>query len=165
MIQVTTPSDKKHYLHPDAIAQIVEARPSSQYRISCYVKLFDGSTIESVDDVSKLIAEPDLRDAYTGAMEEVAIWKRRALEAESLNRKFVAEINGPTHMGEPARVPSNIPPGYQLVPIEPTKEMLYAAFAADKEYCARMFGSTDAVVSVGAYDHYVAMLAAAKEES
>lgn len=37
-----------------------------------------------------------------GAMEEVAIWKRRALEAEDLNRKFIAEINGPTHMGEPA---------------------------------------------------------------
>lgn len=41
-------------------------------------------------------------DAYQGAMEEVAIWKKRALEAEDLNRKFVAEINGPTYMGEPA---------------------------------------------------------------
>lgn len=40
-------------------------------------------------------------DAYQGAMEEVAIWKKRALEAEDLNRKFVAEINGPTYMGEP----------------------------------------------------------------
>ena len=42
-------------------------------------------------------------DAYQGAMEEVAIWKRRALEAEDMNRKFIAEINGPTHMGEPAQ--------------------------------------------------------------
>ena len=40
-------------------------------------------------------------DAYQGAMEEVAIWKKQALEAEDLNRKFVAEINGPTYMGEP----------------------------------------------------------------
>ena len=45
----------------------------------------------------------DFSDAYQGAMEEVAIWKRRALEAEDLNRKFVAEINGPAYMGEPAQ--------------------------------------------------------------
>lgn len=44
---------------------------------------------------------PSFADAYQGAMEEVAIWKKRALEAEDLNRKFVAEINGPTYMGEP----------------------------------------------------------------
>ena len=46
---------------------------------------------------------PSFADAYQGAMEEVAIWKRRALKAEDLNRKFVAEINGPMHMGEPAQ--------------------------------------------------------------
>ena len=46
---------------------------------------------------------PSFADAYQGAMEEVAIWKRRALEAEDLNRKFVAEINGPAYMGEPAQ--------------------------------------------------------------
>ncbi len=45
---------------------------------------------------------PSFADAYQGAMEEVAIWKKRALEAEELNRKFIAEINGPTYMGEPA---------------------------------------------------------------
>ena len=42
-------------------------------------------------------------------MEEVAIWKKRALEAEDLNRKFIAEINGPTYMGEPApSVPEDV---------------------------------------------------------
>ena len=46
---------------------------------------------------------PSFADAYQGAMEEVAIWKRRALEAEDLNRKFIAEINGPAYMGEPAQ--------------------------------------------------------------
>ena len=46
---------------------------------------------------------PSFADAYQGAMEYVAIWKRRALEAEDLNRKFVAEINGPAYMGEPAQ--------------------------------------------------------------
>ena len=46
---------------------------------------------------------PSFADAYQGAMEDVAIWKRRALEAEDLNRKFIAEINGPTHMGEPTQ--------------------------------------------------------------
>ena len=46
-------------------------------------------------------------DAYQGAMECVAIWKKRALEAEDLNRKFIAEINGPTYMGEPAQPAPN----------------------------------------------------------
>jgi len=46
---------------------------------------------------------PSFADAYHGAMEDVAIWKKRALEAEDLNRKFVAEINGPAYMGEPAQ--------------------------------------------------------------
>ncbi|MDC6128597.1 hypothetical protein PPH41_11610 [Burkholderia gladioli] len=43
----------------------------------------------------------DMSDAYVGACEDLAIWKRRALEAEELNRKFLASINGDTHMGEP----------------------------------------------------------------
>ena len=43
------------------------------------------------------------KDAYDGAREDLAIWKKRALEAEELNRKFIAEINGPTFMGEPAQ--------------------------------------------------------------
>lgn len=61
---------------------------------------------------------PSFADAYQGAMEEVAIWKRRALEAEDLNRKFVAEINGPAYMGEPAQPAPIIPEGWKLVPIE-----------------------------------------------
>ena len=55
---------------------------------------------------------PSFADAYQGARECVAIWKKRALEAEDLNRKFVAEINGHAYMGEPtSRVPS-IPEGW-----------------------------------------------------
>lgn len=54
---------------------------------------------------------PDMRDAYEGAREDLAIWKRRALEAERDIReerercsRLVDELNaesGPTHMGEP----------------------------------------------------------------
>ena len=53
-----------------------------------------------------------LTDAYCGAREDLAIWKRRALEAEEKLRtesaassRLVSELNaenGPTHMGEPA---------------------------------------------------------------
>ena len=49
-----------------------------------------------------------------------------------------------------------VPEGWKLVPVEPTKEMLVAAIAADKEYQRRM-GVTDSF-SVGPYDHWVAML-------
>lgn len=59
---------------------------------------------------------PSFADAYQGAMEEVAIWKRRALEAEDLNRKFIAEINGPMHMGEPAQPEPIIPEGWKPIP-------------------------------------------------
>lgn len=69
---------------------------------------------------------PSFADAYQGAMEDVAIWKKRALEAEDLNRKFVAAINGPAYMGEPAQPTPSIPEGWKLVPIEPTEEMTTA---------------------------------------
>ena len=52
---------------------------------------------------------PSFADAYQGAMEDVAIWKKRALEAEDLNRKFIAEINGPAYMGEPAQPAPSVP--------------------------------------------------------
>lgn len=47
-------------------------------------------------------AAPDMTDAYAGAREDLAIWKKRALEAEALNRKFAASVNSPSFMGEPA---------------------------------------------------------------
>ena len=77
---------------------------------------------------------PSFADAYQGAMEEVAIWKRRALEAEDLNRKFVAEINGPAYMGEPAQPAPSVPEGWKLVPIEPTPEMMLVAQKADHDH-------------------------------
>ena len=47
----------------------------------------------------------DLSAAYIGAREDLAIWKKRALEAEEtarqLNRALAEEVNGPTFMGEP----------------------------------------------------------------
>ena len=61
---------------------------------------------------------PSFADAYQGAMEEVAIWKKRALEAEDLNRKFVAEINGPTYMGDPAQHAPSVPDGFSREDLE-----------------------------------------------
>lgn len=58
------------------------------------------------------VSNPDFADAYEGAREDLAIWKRRALEAERALRaeretssRLVAALNaenGPTHMGEPS---------------------------------------------------------------
>ena len=58
-------------------------------------------------------SRPDMADAYCGAREDLAIWKRRALEAEeklraesTVSARLVSELNssnGPTHMGEPAQ--------------------------------------------------------------
>ncbi len=54
----------------------------------------------------------------------------------------------------------NIHKGWQLVPVEPTEEMLSAAHTADREYTDRNFGDV-MTVQQGPYEHYVAMLAAA----
>jgi hypothetical protein len=48
--------------------------------------------------------------AYEGAREDLLDWKRRALKAEALNRKFANEVNGPSHMGEPTRLASEQEP-------------------------------------------------------
>lgn len=70
----------------------------------------------------------DYTDAYQGAMEDLAIWKRRALEAETTVRKQdkiidrmgedLNAINGPTFMGEPVlpkRQPAEQPDVSKLV--------------------------------------------------
>lgn len=53
------------------------------------------------------------------------------------------------------------PEGWRLVPVEPTEAMLTAADKADRDYTDRQFGPDFSVQHGGAYDHYVAMLAAA----
>ncbi len=80
---------------------------------------------------------PSFADAYQGAMEEVAIWKRRALEAEDLNRKFVAEINGPAYMGEPAQPAPSIPEGWKPIPEKhPTFDLVDLRLADGSVLCA-----------------------------
>ena len=61
---------------------------------------------KAVSDIKQALAQqeqPASVDAYVGAREDAAIWKKRALEAEELNRKFIAEVNGPTYLGEPVK--------------------------------------------------------------
>ena len=87
---------------------------------------------------------PDFADAYQGAMEEVAIWKKRALEVEDLNRKFIAEINGPMHMGEPAQpAPS--------VPVEAIGKMLADVMAVAVSNGANSVSMPDEYVEVAAW--------------
>ena len=99
---------------------------------------------------------PSFADAYQGAMEEVAIWKKRALEAEDMNRKFIAEINGPTHMGEPAQPAPSIPEGWKLVP---TAESRHPGIY-------KMLGAlhvVDNTPGASEWESYAAFLAAAPE--
>jgi hypothetical protein len=79
---------------------------------------------------------PSFADAYQGAMEEAAIWKKRALEAEDLNRKFITEINGPTHMGEPAQPTPSVPDGWKLIPEKhPTFDLVDLKLADGSVLC------------------------------
>lgn len=64
---------------------------------------------------TKAPAVADFSDAYHGAREDLAIWKKRALEAEELNRKFIADINGQTFMGDPAPAGAQEPVHFRAV--------------------------------------------------
>ncbi len=60
MIKITGFNESTIYLAPDAVAQITEAGPSSQWHgIRCFIKCFDGKIIEcreSADDVAARVA-------------------------------------------------------------------------------------------------------------
>ena len=87
---------------------------------------------------------PSFADAYQGAMEDVAIWKKRALEAEDLNRKFVAEINGPAYTWEPTQ-PS------PSVPVEAIGKMLADAMAVAVSNGANSVSMPDEYVEVAVW--------------
>lgn len=57
MIKITNPEGIVTYLHPDAIASITEAGSSSQWHgIKCYIKCFDGKTLECCDLAQEIAA-------------------------------------------------------------------------------------------------------------
>lgn len=82
-----------------------------------YAAAVERGEIRAFHRVGPVVAAPqasamDFADAYEGAREDLAIWKRRAMEAErdlraerETSSRLVAELNaqnGPTRMGEPA---------------------------------------------------------------
>ena len=62
MIQLTDINGRVHVIHPDAIARLVEPGSSGKGRgINCYVRTFDGDTIEvreNVFEVMQMLAAP-----------------------------------------------------------------------------------------------------------
>jgi prefoldin subunit 5 len=94
----------------DAVGAIKEERDAIRAELAA-LKGADAETYTPLYAAPQAPAPDGLADAYTGAREDLAIWKRRALEAEELNRKFAREVNGPTFMGEPA--PQAPAPGAQ----------------------------------------------------
>lgn len=63
MIKVIDINCRVHLLNPVAVSQVIEAGNSGKWHgINCYVKLFDGTTIEareSVDQVLQMLAAPE----------------------------------------------------------------------------------------------------------
>lgn len=58
MIKITDSRGKVHWLAPTAIAKISEAGESSKWHgTNCYVKTFDGQTIEARDSHEKIAAQ------------------------------------------------------------------------------------------------------------
>ena len=56
MIQLTDINGRTHAIHPDAIARLVEPSTSGKWHgVNCYVRTFDGDTIEVLESVSEII--------------------------------------------------------------------------------------------------------------
>lgn len=56
MIQLTDINGRTHAIHPDAIARLVEPGTSGKWHgINCYVRTFDGDTIEARESVSEIM--------------------------------------------------------------------------------------------------------------
>ena len=52
MIQLTDINGRTHAIHPDAVARLVEPGTSGKWHgVGCYVKTFDGDTIEVRESV------------------------------------------------------------------------------------------------------------------
>lgn len=65
MITITDMSRMTHYLHPDAIARVVQAGPN-WHGIGAYVKTIDGKTIEtaeSADEIASAISAARMPEA------------------------------------------------------------------------------------------------------
>ena len=56
MIQLTDVNGRVHAIHPDAIARLVEPGTSGKcHGANCYVRTFDGDTIEVRESVSEIM--------------------------------------------------------------------------------------------------------------
>ncbi len=56
MIQLTDVNGRVHAIHPDAIARLVEPGSSGKWHgINCYVRTFDGDTIEVRENVFEVM--------------------------------------------------------------------------------------------------------------
>ena len=56
MIKLTGINGRTHAIHPDAIARLVEPGTSGKWHgVNCYVKTFDGDTIEVRENVSEVM--------------------------------------------------------------------------------------------------------------
>lgn len=61
---------------------------SEQFSRSLWITALEYARNKQAKPVQPAVA--DFSDAYQGAREDLAIWKKRALKAEELNRKFIA---------------------------------------------------------------------------
>ena len=94
--------------HRDIEIERLRAALAAPAQAAALVTPSDDGFMAAVNEMDGLyaapaqVATPDMTDAYAGAREDLSIWKKRALEAEALNRKFAASVNSPSFMGEPA---------------------------------------------------------------
>lgn len=141
--------DRSIHSNPDAKAWadfFVATFPGLADKHDLMLGWFANAMMAMHDHLKAQQPQSEYGDAYQGSREDLAIWKRRALEAESrireqdqiienLGNALNAE-NGPTFMGEPViQQPQSAEAvdGWKLVPVEPTPDMQQAALTSSRQ--------------------------------
>ena len=132
-----------------------QAEPGSDERAAWGQDNDNGLMSRVPESIAQVINEEDVPIGYAGAMPYCDDWTQAVFEADKVPEGTPLYLKT-AQSGQRAGVAE----GWQLVPVEPTEEMLRAADEGDREYSVRNFGD-GVVVRQGPYDHWVAMLGAA----
>ncbi len=133
MIQLTDTNGRTHAIHLDAIARLVEPGSSGKcHGANCYVRTFDGDTIEVRESVSEIMQMlgASIPEGWLRAIDEALVVANigvaNASDTYEQAREKLDNLIG-FHV-DVATDPA-VNGGWKLVPIEPT-ETFYQCFSA-----------------------------------
>ncbi|WP_178113423.1 hypothetical protein [Pseudomonas xionganensis] len=156
--------------------QVIALRGNSLFNCSLLVQRAIDAIQSLEQQLAALKAQPgsggEYGDAYQGAREDLAIWKRRALEAEAKIREqdqiienlgnALNDENGPTFMGEPVIRAGGVDERAAHVPDEVFEAEFLAWWESDGQFCRAGGGNYERTFAFQAWRHLYPMLMQAR---